>query len=439
MSTEDRVRAAARARTDLVRDIRPLEFPAEQPARVRRARRWLGWGAPIAAATLVTALALTLVLLRQAGGPQPGPATPGSGSSAAASGSLAAASIPRYYVALAYISSTSSRTKVVVGDDQTGRQVAVVNPSAGQSFYGVTAAADDRTFVVASYEAARQETTWYLLRLTPGAVHPSQLTKLPIRPVGAQVNGLALSPDGRELAVMWRAATTATNAATQLSVYSLSTGLVLGSWFTPGPVNTLLGVGANGVNLTWVNGDRSLDFLWGDPVQDGRKTIRSLDVTAGGHDLIGDSRLVLRLPAGPAGPASLTREAPCASLLVASDRAAICGSDSFGDKPGDGCSAVPPSFTSYSLITGKQLKVLYRYQGECGNWQGAQTAVLWTDPAGSHVIALIFLDLQGKPASAPADSLLGLVTNGHFTPLPALVTQSGFSSGAEAGQGGIAF
>ncbi len=101
MSIEDRVRAATRARTALVRDIRPLEFPDELPARARRtrrARRWLNWGAPIAAAALVTALALILVMLRQADGPQPGPAAPAPGASAAS----AAGSIPRYYVALAY-------------------------------------------------------------------------------------------------------------------------------------------------------------------------------------------------------------------------------------------------------------------------------------------------------------------------------------------------
>ena len=78
MSIEDRVRAATRARSDLVRSVRPLEFPAQAPAPARRdrSRRWLNWGAPIAAAALVTALALTLALLRQADGPQPGHVTP---------------------------------------------------------------------------------------------------------------------------------------------------------------------------------------------------------------------------------------------------------------------------------------------------------------------------------------------------------------------------
>jgi hypothetical protein len=141
----------------------------------------------------------------------------------------------------------------------------------------VTAAADDRTFVLANYSAAEKETTWYLLRITPGAAHPAQLTKLPIKPLAAQVNGLALSPDGRELAVMWRTATTPTNAVTQLAVYSLSSGAALHTWNTPVPNNNMLGVGANGVDLTWVNGDRNVDFLWS--VSD-KPTIRALDVTA---------------------------------------------------------------------------------------------------------------------------------------------------------------
>ena len=174
MSIEDRVRAATRARTDLVRGVRPLEFPAEAPAQARRdrSRRWLSWGAPIAAAALVTALALTLALLRQADGPQPGQVTP-------AASQTALTSIPRYYVALADAFSANSQLKAVVGDDQTGRTVAVLNPSASQNFYGVTAAADDRTFVVMNYAAATQQTTWYLLRIAPGTAHPTQLSKAP--------------------------------------------------------------------------------------------------------------------------------------------------------------------------------------------------------------------------------------------------------------------
>src|SRR6202034_238222 len=103
-------------------------------------------------------------------------------------------------------------------DARTGHELAVIPPPSGQTFSGVTAAADDRTFVVMSYDGATQETTWYLLRLTPGAAHPARLTKLPVKPLRAQPTGLALSPDGRELAIMF--------ASFQLQVYSVSSGAV---------------------------------------------------------------------------------------------------------------------------------------------------------------------------------------------------------------------
>ena len=78
----------------------------------------------------------------------------------------------------------------------------------------------------------------------------------------ANVYGLALSPDGRELAVMWRTATTATNAVTHLSVYSMSSGAALGTWTRMSPITLGLGGEREREDLTWVNGDRSVDFLW---------------------------------------------------------------------------------------------------------------------------------------------------------------------------------
>jgi hypothetical protein len=444
MSTEDRVRAATRARTALIRDIRPLEFPDELPAharRTRRARRWVNWGAPIGAAALVTALALVLVMLRQAGGPQSGPATP-------AAAPPAAASIPRYYVALAYTGSTSAQMKAVVGDDRTGHTLAVITPSSSQNFYGVTAAADDRTFVLMNYEAAQQETTWYLLRLTPGAAHPTQLTKLPIKPLAAHVSGLALSPDGRELAVMWRTATTSTNAVTQLAVYSMSSGAALHTWSTPGPNNNLIGGDGNGAGLFWINGDRSVDFRWDNIVQGpvvsvrvhgttervrsnaNQLTVRTLDVTSAGHDLLADSRLVLQVPPGVTQDGHFTE--PCVTSLAASDgRAIICGTVG-GNIRSAACPAAPPSFVSYSTATGKPLQVLYRYQGVCVN---GQALLLWTDPSGSQAIGLILTVKVVKGKNTPSPTLFGVAADGRFTPFPALVVPQG----AVDNQGGIAF
>jgi hypothetical protein len=430
MSIEERVRAATRARTDLVRDVRPLELPNDLPAPVRRsrpARHWANWGAPIAAAALVTALALTLVLLRQASDPQPGPTVPASSPSAAAS-------IPRYYVALAQTGSTSAQLKAVVGDDRTGRTVAVLNPSSSQNFYGVTGAADDRTFVVMNYTGTTKQTTWYLLRLTPGAAHPTQLTKLPIKPLVAHVDGLALSPDGRELAVMWRTATTQTNAVTYLAVYSMSSGAVLHTWITKGDNINAIGGGANGEALAWVDGDRSIDFRWTVMTAGAHpsttNTVRRIDVTNPGSDLLADSRVAVKLPP-TAEPTKTTFSAPCTRSVTASDGTVVCGTSSFSDVSfQEVCSTVPPAFVTYSGTTGKRLKVLYEYHGQCLE---AASIPVWTDSTGSHVIAFLLLSEKGVKASAT--DKFGIVTNGHFTPLPKLVV----GIGDAVDQGGLAF
>jgi hypothetical protein len=439
MSIEDRVRAATRARAGLVRQVRPLELPDELPARGRRsrhtrsarpayptrpARHWLNWGAPVAAAALVTALALVLVLLRQAPAPQPGPAAP-------TSAPPAAASIPRYYVALAD-GGARSGMKAVVGDDQTGRTVAVLNPTAAQDFYGVTGAADDRTFVVLSYTNSTRLTTWYLLRLTPGAAHPAQLSKLPIRPVKAQISGLALSPDGRELAVMWQTATTGSNGVVYLAVYSMSSGAVLHTW-TKGDNFNAIGQGANEEALAWVDGDRSLDFRW--TVQVGAHgswtdTIRTIDVTAPGGDLLADSRVAVRLPYY-VSTAKTTWSVPCESGVTATDGTVVCGTSSYSTVSfGEVCSTVPPSFATYSGTTGKQLTVLYQWHGQC---LSGQSRPVWTDPAGRHVIAFLLLSEKGIKTSLT--DKFGLVADGKFTSLPKLVV----GEGADLDPGGLAF
>jgi hypothetical protein len=437
VSIEERVRAATRARTALVRDVRPLEFPDELPARARRndrALRWLTWGAPIGAAALVTALALVLVMLRQVGGPQSGPAA--STSATASAAAAVPASIPRYYVALAYVSPASSNPiEAVVGDDRTGRKLAVITPSASQNFYGVTGAADDRTFVLMNYDNAQQETTFYLLRLTPGAAHPTQLTELPIKGIVAHVNGLALSPDGRELAVMYRFATTATNASTHLLIYSMSSGAELAVWNTAGPNNNARGGDPNSEGLSWINGDRSVDFGWiattGPSAQGlGTPQVRTVDVTPGGHDLLADSRLVLPVPS-PVFQGTYASD-PCSRWLATSDgRAIVCGGAGSNGTT-SACPAAPPSFTSYSAATGKPLQILYRYHGQCVN---GQALLAWINPSGSQAIGFILMDkvVNGKNTSVP--NLFGVAAGGRFTPLAALP----FHQDAVISAGGLAF
>jgi hypothetical protein len=433
MSTEERVRAATRARAGLVRQVRPLELPDELPARGRRSRhtrparraraardprRWLNWGAPLAAAALVTALALVLVVLRQAPAPQPGPAAPTSAPSIPAS-------VPRYYVVL------DRSGGIVVADDRTGRTVVAFPAPVGQDFTGVTAAADDLTFVLSSFDHAKAETTWYLLRITPGVPiaggYTEALVPLPIKPLRAQVSGLALSPDGRELAVMFAGA-----SGLQLSTYSVSSGALLGSWHTSTAYWMLRTGGANAFGLSWLADGRHVSFRFDAYAKNSTThlvTVRTLDVAAAGHDLIADSRLDLQTRLSATAPVPTE---PCFSSLTTPDGGTvICGTAGITVQAHPGCTGTPPSFDSYSAATGKPLRVLYLSYGPCS---GGVAVPLWTDSSASQVIGLIS-DPPGFPrAGAPQ---VGLIVDGNLTLFPGSVVSRVLVAGNELG--GIAF
>ncbi len=406
MSIDDRIRTATEATAATVREIRPLNLPpGAVPARGHRSRhahparaprRWLSWGAPIAAAALVTAVALALVLLRQAP-PQPGPAAPTSAPSATAP-------VPRYY---AFLDRTGG---IVVADDQAGRTLKALAPPAGQDFTGVTAAADDRTFVLSSFDKAKAETTWYLLRVTPGAADPARLTQLPIQPLRAQVSGLALSQDGRELAVMFA------TSSLQLWTYSVSSGALLGSWRTDTDYWMLRTAGANAYGLSWLADGRHVAFRFDAYAKNSLThlvTVRALDVTAAGHDLMADSRLDLQVPLSVTRPADTE---PCSTSLAAPDGGSvICGTADLTGQIQPSCTGTPSSLVSYSTATGQQLRVLYHDSRPC---PGMAAVPLWTDSSGSQVIALI-----SGTAGAPGQraSVFGLIVAGHLTVFPVSV------------------
>jgi hypothetical protein len=409
MSVEDRVRAATRARAGLVRQVRPLELPDELPARGRKSRRarragpardhrlWLNWGAPLAAAALVTALALALVLLRQAPAPRPAPA-------ASTPAPSIPASVPRYYVV------TAARGGVRVGDDHTGRTVANVSAPPAQDFTGVTAAADDRTFVLTDYDNFKAETTWYLLRITPGAAHPARLTQLPIEPLRAKINGLALSADGRELAVMFNAAT-----GLQLSTYSVSSGALLGSWHTSTDYWILRTGGDNAYGLSWLADGRHIAFRFDAYAKDSTThlvQVRTLDLAAAGHDLLVGSQLDLQEPLS--ATAAVPTELCFSSLVTPDGGRVICGTAGIIAQSPPGCAGTPPSLDSYSAANGKPLRALYLSYRPCS---GGVAVPLWTNSSASQVIGLFSGSADFPRARAPQ---VGLIVDGNLTPFPGL-------------------
>jgi hypothetical protein len=342
---------------------------------------------------VVTVLALVLVMLRQAPAPRSGPV-------ASTSAPSIAASVPRYYVVLARIDGVAG---AVVADDRTGRRVTVVPPPRGHDFTGVTGAADDRTFVVSSYDTAKAETTWDLLRIHPGGAFPAELTPLPIAPLRARVKGLALSQDGRTLAVMFDG-----SSGVQLSTYSVSSGALLGSWHTSADYWIVRVDGANAYGLSWLADGRHVAFRFDAYAKNSTVhlvTVRTLDVAATGHDLLADSRLDLQVPLSVTSPVS----EPCFTSLATPDgRSVICGAPGMTTQIKTGCTATPATFASYSTATGERRRVLYQYSSPCPS----VPVPVWTDSSGSQVIGIV--DNLGRPAHQA-----GLIVAGHFIPFPA--------------------
>jgi hypothetical protein len=312
---EDRLRAAAQAAADTVPagSAPPLRLPAQSgasfslPGWLRRAasRRVV---APVTAAAAVAAV-VTVSLVVTGGVPRSGPArvpggtaascatssatpsstssgTPSTTASATASTSpgattpgavsstrlpapdpsdpsapAALAEVPPYYVAL----TRPTGSAAVVRATATGAVLATLTPPSPYGmFSGVTAAADDRTFVLAAQPSptSRQDgdpTGFFLLCLNPAGQPTAGLTALPIpaESAGGTVTGIALSPDGSRLAVVVRKGSSASENS-EIVVYTLATGSATQwQWATSGWIGNWKPFGSP---LSWTANGQMLAF-----------------------------------------------------------------------------------------------------------------------------------------------------------------------------------
>jgi hypothetical protein len=432
--TENRIRTATQAAARIVRAVPPLDVPSDPrigPAPAQWSR-WRGtgrarpWLAPLAAAAAVLLIAVALVVIRDRPAGSDSPKPPAQPISKAA----VLAAVPRFYVALNNPQDAQSPDQVVVGDTVTGRHLATVNPPAHGTFGGVTGAADDRTFILDVRQFPWSNTyfqvtprTFELLRIAPGTARPVRLTKLriPATPNGAQVNGIALSPDGAEFAVMFQPkAWGPAPGAMTLQIYSVATGRLLHAWAGPAPNPQSPGVQTFGeglyldpdTTLSWTASGRSLAFVYG-PELIADTTVRLLDVTSPGHELLADSKLALDLTAG--------RAPDCASLLLTPDGQTVaCGAVVLSGRPSAAsCAAATglakPGIDEYSAATGKLASVLYRYAGPCVM---GGVDVLWASPAGSTVLGYLSVVQERRRPSAPPRRETGVFAGGKFVPLP---------------------
>jgi hypothetical protein len=339
-------------------------------------RRWVGWLTPVAAAAAVAgvilaSLAISDLTLRPA---RTGPAnSPG-----------AFAKVPRYFVAL-----PQHPGRAVIGATATGAvRGTVAPPKAYPVFLRAAAAGDGRTFVLAAGVPPTVGTnvlnprpvSYYRLSLDRSG-HPGRLVPLPIPSETVTITGLALSPDGSNLAVSLLPVHGQKGA--KIQVFSLASGAGR-EWVWPGrgTVGEIAPFVAGGGSNSWEADNRTLLFQVTTRTRTGSPgQLRLLDTAA---------------PAGNLQAASTLIPVPSAYVGWQHNNAThrITGIPLI---TGDGTTLIAPFFhssappkvfgftiTEFSVRTGKPVRVLYQVRSKS---EAADAGVLWVNKTGAAMIA----------------------------------------------------
>jgi hypothetical protein len=313
---------------------------------------------------------------------------------------------------------------LVVGDTATGKQVGLLGEPHRvflQGIYG--AAADDRTFIAMGDRLGGPDegtAVWYLLRIDPGGKTPARLTQVPI-PVRQNPTGIAISPDGTELAVAL-----AGSPAT-VRIYSIATGKVLRTWSAtvPGAVAVEPAAVAHGSQFTaarvlrWSSDGRQLAFAWNS------SAIRVLDVTAPDGNLITSSSLLAAIGTTRTAVGSFTCDASLGWQLIAGGQGVICAGSAQSDLPQTGAASGEACARSARMLIGFLQETkgahtgfpesLLDFETECpaqaGDSDGAYIG--WANADGSVVVGSEVWDGHVR---------FGVFRDGRFTSLPALPT-----------------
>lgn len=426
MSTvEDRIRAATRAAAGTVSpgSVPPLRLPTGRDGARRQhrwpprpsPRRWLGLLAPLAAAAAVASVVAASLAIgaafhghaRPAG---PGPATQSHPSPAAlrpaALRPAALRRVPRYFAALTLTAPVQvmGGEAAVVRSTLTGHVLATVTPPRPyQIFTWVSAAADDRTFVLAAQRywpiasgqagvpAQKRDITtptmFFRMAFDP-ATHTAKLARLAVPETiqSGQLTGMTVSPDGTRLALDLR------RSIQSIQVVTLATGAIRSwAWQGGGWIGNNKPIGRI---FSWTADGTTLEFQqWEDG---GPAQIRLLDTTAPGTSLA-SSKIVLTFPNG--GAFGL-------NTLLTPDGTRII-------------TATPQGITEFSARTGQPILSEDQFQFD---WQQLGWAagppwqeVLWAGPGGQ---ALVVSDPRGKPGPSGPGNILGVLTGNTFTPIP---------------------
>jgi hypothetical protein len=402
---EDRLRAAFRGKADRIPAVAPpLELTeprgAAHPGGIPVLGRWLTPGqrrlaAGLAAAAAVAAIAAGTVV---ASGPSTPPAQP-----------APATKLPPYYVALSR--AKTRQTVAVVRATRTGAVIArIAVPHPYADFSGVTAAADDRTFVLAAVSFTNPvPEKFFQLRIDPGArlaAGRARLAPLSVRlPSGAGEVDMALSPDGQSLAVLAKPGHTWT--ANRIIIYNLTTG-ASHSWGNHGCADhcTLGGLPDPPVarnSISWTADGHRLGFV---QQTGGKPQFRVLNVDAPGDDVLADSQPVTLRAAAGVLKQEAPRDASWGMWLITPDGESVVIEASANLVTSAQYGLHPPAWSEAVLRYSSRTGVLQTVLGVRSSHHDEQ--VLWTSPNGSTILVTGFKGIRSA----------GLLHNGHYTPIP---------------------
>jgi hypothetical protein len=353
--------------------IRPLREPA--PRRRARAVRWL---APVAAVVAVVGVIAGVSLAGRS------PAGPSLG---APSNSVPepVGPMPRYYV-VAYQAFVGSHvvTTAAVHDSATGALLTkvtlptLVDAQGGPEGPSITAAGDDRTFVVMEQSDVPKVVKFYRLHLAANG-RSVAFSPLPVSVPGyLSVQDVAMSPDGTRLAMDVQHCNKTACQYSGIRIVTITTGAA-SMWVTR----------ANGAsfNVSWA-GNRHLAFEWQSGVNSpprGQQTgYRLLSLTGAGRNLMA-SQAIGSPPAEPSQYVPVALVTPDGSLVITSTVQIIP----------DGLlrDTVVSKIIELSARTGRLVRVLHTVSqrgvssGSSGSGQAEQDCnVLSLGPAGVHVL-----------------------------------------------------
>jgi hypothetical protein len=381
--------------------LRPLQLPTRRSS-------WRPRLLPFAAAAAVIAVITAAVLVAgQTAAHKPAAHKP------AVSGSVPAG-LPRFYVTAS--SGPGGRgIQAVVRASASGKVTGTVPvPSAipvewadsGGTF--VTAAADDRSFIIGVQGGQAPTKDGLDLRLFRFAISaagkPGHLTELAAAPARDETTeGIALSPDGKLLAVSMMRSTPG-NYAPTIQVLNLATGAIR-TWTVPTRNYPYL-IGPP----SWADGSRVIAFTWLRSTQSGLmaapRGIRLLDITAPGDNLTAGKLIV---PSGAVAAGSIV------SALITPDGRDVIVVTWRDLTPHASTHTVVVQFVELQASTGRLVRLL---RTETARYDEVNVVTV------EDSLGVLSLGSQGRYALVQGVKFgwldVGGPDLGRFTPLPAV-------------------